>query len=60
VKGEAMMFASFAWRTMLSEIMIPLALGYCQVSEGVVSKFDEGVLADMREPLMPVVEGCHF
>jgi hypothetical protein len=55
-----MVFANFAWWTMLSGIIIPLALGYCQVSESVVSKFDEGVLADMREPLMPIFEGCHF
>ena len=40
--------------------MVPLAFRYCEVSKGVVSKFDEGVLADMCEPLVPVLEGRYL
>jgi len=36
--------------------MVPLALGYYKVSKGIVSKLDEGILADMCEPLVPVLE----
>ena len=36
--------------------MVPLTLGYCEVGKGVVFKFDEGILADMCEPLVPVLE----
>jgi hypothetical protein len=60
VEWKAMMFANFAWCAVLSGVMFPLTLRYCQVSESVVSEFDEGVLADMRESLMPIFEGCHF
>ena len=40
--------------------MVPLALGYCEVGKGMVPKFDEGVLADICELLMPVLEGCYL
>src|SRR5437763_16917918 len=40
--------------------LVPLALRYCEVGKGVVSKFDKGVLADMCEPLVPVLEGCYL
>ena len=40
--------------------MVPLALGYCEIGKGVVSKFNEGVLTNMCEPLMPVLEGCYL
>ena len=45
---------------MLSRAIVPLALGYFEISKGIVSKFDEGVLTDMCEPLMPVLEGCYL
>jgi hypothetical protein len=60
VKWKAMMFANFAWCAVLSGVMFPLTLRYCQVSESVISEFDEGVLADMRKPLVPIIEGCHL
>src|SRR5579859_809345 len=40
--------------------LVPLALGYCEVSKGVVSKFDKCVLADVCEPLVPVLEGRYL
>ena|SRR5437763_2168400 len=40
--------------------LVPLALRYCDVGKGVVSKFDEGILADMCKPLVPVLEGCYL
>jgi hypothetical protein len=40
--------------------MFPLALRYCEVGKNVVSKFDEGILADMCEPLVPVFERCYL
>ena len=40
--------------------LVPLTLRYCEVGKGVVFKFDEGVLADMCEPLVPVLEGCYL
>jgi len=40
--------------------MVPPTLGYCEVGKGIVSEFDEGVLADMCEPLVPVLEGRYL
>ena len=40
--------------------MVPLAFRYCKVGKGVVSEFDKGVLANMCEPLMLVLEGCYL
>src|SRR5579862_4562268 len=45
---------------MLRRSMVPLALGYYEVSKGVVSKFNESVLADVCEPLVPVLEGRYL
>ena len=37
--------------------LVPPALGYYEVGKGVVSKFNESVLADVCEPLVPVLKG---
>src|SRR5579862_6364411 len=43
---------------MLSGSMVPLTLRYHEIGKGIIFKFDESVLVDMCEPLVPVLKGC--